>query len=165
MTSSNHFINALKFLQSNHDAFDVLIKIVGGLAVLPGAAYAVWQYVQAQKGPFRAQQMSFYFQSCDAAGVLSNYAKDSPEWAAAEKRFWVLYWGPMAVVEDLDVSRAMIEFGEELAQDSPGEVLREKSLALALACRSSVSTSWQLRLGRQAQRPRPESSPKDNYRK
>src|SRR5947199_806528 len=107
-----HFIQIFhrEISSGQHDFFDILLKLFGALAAILSALYAIWQYVQAQKGPFRAQQMQCYIEACEAASVLSNYSTNSEEWELAEKKFWVLYWGTMAVIEDFAVSEAMIDF-------------------------------------------------------
>jgi len=36
-----------------------------------------------------------------------------------KRRFWELFWGALAVVEDEPVQTAMIDFGNELRGESP----------------------------------------------
>jgi hypothetical protein len=58
-------------------------------------------------------------------------------------RFWALYWGELALVEDREVNDAMERFGEALKKDNTTlEELQELSLALAHACRGSMANSW-----------------------
>lgn len=60
----------------------------------------------------------------------------------ARQRFYVLFWGELAMVEDLEVDRAMSEFGRALSSDQPQAVLQMCSLRLSHMLRRSLAKSW-----------------------
>jgi hypothetical protein len=68
----------------------------------------------------------------------------------AETRFWQLYWGELAMVENGGIKTknggvegAMVRFGEELKKQSRSQLaLQGLSLDLAHVCRDSLATSW-----------------------
>ena len=57
-------------------------------------------------------------------------------------RFWELYWGELALVEDERVERAMKKYGDALLENASPEKLQGLSLSLAHACRDSLAKSW-----------------------
>jgi len=72
----------------------------------------------------------------------------------AEVRFWELYWGELAMVENGGfkaksggVEGAMVRFGEALLKNSPPNlpILQQRSLELAHVCRDSLAESWGVR--------------------
>ena len=63
----------------------------------------------------------------------------------AEAKFWMLYWGPLVVVETQEVSEAMQKFGNCLTGETKGD-LCALSAELASACQSSVTQGANLRL-------------------
>jgi hypothetical protein len=69
-------------------------------------------------------------------------SKEKQETDAAIKRFWSLYWGELALVEDKRVESAMVQFGRALESDRTNTELQQASLALAHACRDSLAESW-----------------------
>ena len=75
------------------------------------------------------------------AATLST-SKKPEELDAANKKFWSLYWGELALVEDKRVEAAMVQFGRALESGSVGQQLQQYSLALAYACRDSLAESW-----------------------
>src|SRR5262249_40437108 len=72
---------------------------------------------------------------------------------AAEARFWVLYWGPLAAVEDVGVKIqgnpkievAMVNFGEEIKK-KPEErdkgTMQSLSLKLAHAIKEAIKPAF-----------------------
>jgi hypothetical protein len=97
--------------------------------------------------PFLERQMAHYFQATEAASKIANM-EDVPSRREAIARFWLLYWGPLAVVEDAAVERAMVNFGNALRSESPDRVeLQQLSLDLAHACRDSLQKLWGTDLG------------------
>lgn len=60
--------------------------------------------------------------------------------------FWLLYWGPLALVEDSTVTRAMIQFGDALKTNVSQAELKIYALELAHACRDSIAESWKVTL-------------------
>jgi hypothetical protein len=85
--------------------------------------------------------LQLYTTASTAAATLAT-SDDQTERTAALKRFWSLYWGELALVEDRRVEQAMVKFGEGLKRNADREELQQLSLALAHACRDSLGASW-----------------------
>lgn len=109
---------------------------------------------EAQK-PFFEQQLTLYLQAADVASRVAT-APDADARRTHEANFWSLYWGTLAVVEDVhpsrdstsrDVEGAMIRFGRLLKQDhaTRGE-LEQGSLAIAHAVQNSIRATWDVNL-------------------
>lgn len=126
-----------------------LLSILGALATF---AWGVFQYAENNKKqtesrrieatkPFLERQLKLYTEATQSAATLAT-SEGGSEKAAAIKRFWSLYWGELALVEDKDVEAAMVALGKGLdRQASPAE-LKQLSLKLARACRDSLALSW-----------------------
>jgi hypothetical protein len=98
--------------------------------------------------PFLERQMSHYFEAAEIAAKIAN-SEDAQTRTAAVDRFWLLYWGPLAVVEDAPVERAMVAFGNALRSDvKDRRALQRLSLNLAHACRQSLEKLWGADLGK-----------------
>jgi len=102
--------------------------------------------------PFLDRQLQQYFDASDAAAKVAT-AKIPADKEAAKAKFWALYWGPLAIVEDAGMDKpdgvavvetAMINFGACLDGPEPctDQELKQRSLLLAHQCRASVSASW-----------------------
>lgn len=62
--------------------------------------------------------------------------------SAKTLRFWQLYWGVMGLVENQEVTDAMIAFGGKLNTKESPSSLQGASLQLARACRQEMADSW-----------------------
>jgi hypothetical protein len=128
---------------------------VKALSLLGAAIAFIWGVVQFMAGqhtqaetrrieatkPFLERQLKLYTDATQAAATLAT-SKDAQEIAAAKKRFWALYWGELALVEDARVEAAMVQLGRALDTGSQGQHVQAASLALAHACRDSLADSW-----------------------
>ena len=103
-------------------------------------AQAETRRIEATK-PFLERQLKLYTEATQAASVLAT-SKKADELDAANKKFWSLYWGELALVEDKKVEAAMVQLGRALEEGSVGQQLQQHSLALAHACRDSLAESW-----------------------
>ena len=115
--------------------------------------------------PFLERQLALY---TEATQVVSQIATATPkpesgaEHAAEsedtesgdvtvidpEARFWQLYWGELALVEDEKVAGAMKAFGDALLARQDRDILEQLSLNLAHECRNSLADSWGVPLWR-----------------
>ena len=100
--------------------------------------YAQTRRIEATR-PFLEKQLALYG---EAARVCAQIASSSPA-PEAVARFWELYWGELALVENKDVEAAMVSFGNTLhfSPEDKSE-LQQRALRLALACRVSLAKSW-----------------------
>jgi lipase chaperone LimK len=102
--------------------------------------------IEAQK-PFLQQQFSTYLKTTALVGRIIQLQPDDDEYKALRKEFGALYWAELALVEDPNVSSAMVQLEDAL-------VLKEKktgaesgpknaALGLAHAMRDSIRSGWQ----------------------
>jgi hypothetical protein len=91
--------------------------------------------------PFLDRQLELYFEAVRTARTIAT-SGDPAAVAAATTRFFELYWGELALVEDEAVEGAMVAFSNALDRPAPADELKLFSLALAHACRESLAQSW-----------------------
>lgn len=135
--------------------FDVE-KIAKWAAILVSIGGFLWSigtflHVRAieSRRPFLDYQLKLYTEATSAAALLAT-SSDSEKLKAAETRFWQLYWGELAMVENGGISAAnggvesaMVNFGSELKQHAVDRTkLQSLSLKLAHTCRDSLAQSW-----------------------
>ncbi len=123
------------------------------LAVLVG----IWQYAdkqaQANREPFLRKQLELIFEASDTVSTLAN-TTDTEVWKKARTRFWVLYWGPLGIVEDNRIAKCMIEAGKIVPQPQadvpalPITNLRTTSIRLSHVARDFVLGNWDVDLPR-----------------
>jgi hypothetical protein len=99
--------------------------------------------------PFLDRQLALYTEATQAAATLAT-SDDPDRLAAANARFWSLFWGELALVEDVDVEAAMVDFGAKLNDGAPRKAIEQASLKIAHACRNSLADAWAVK---QWQRP------------
>src|SRR5262249_35275444 len=78
------------------------------------AGVGIWQFTvqqrQANRQPFLQKQLELAFQASETASRLATVT-DPTDWERARHHFWLLYWGPLSVVENPAVEEQMIKFG------------------------------------------------------
>jgi eukaryotic-like serine/threonine-protein kinase len=90
------------------------------------------------------RRVEAYREACQVTAALATaWKKGEPGEREARAKFWQLYWGELAIVEDKQVEWAMVQFGRELNQwtedgTNPPTDLQNLSLELAHACRDSL---------------------------
>lgn len=90
--------------------------------------------------PFLETQLKLYSEATRVCARIASSASPDPDSVA---RFWELYWGELALVENREVETAMVDFGnalEYMAEDR--SELRHRALRLAAVCRASLARSW-----------------------
>ncbi|HWZ43447.1 MAG TPA: hypothetical protein VNW97_08205, partial [Candidatus Saccharimonadales bacterium] len=146
--------------------------VFGGITavgLIAGGAYTLFQFLDSRAKDREAKEkeaatyalqvataqvearMPSYSRHLNLCSEAVTYAatiattKDAKKRKAAEEDFWRLYWGPLGIVEEGEVERAMIAFGKCLNKDCE-QSLRTLSLALAHGCRAEVSRHFELNL-------------------
>ncbi len=130
------------------------IKAIAAVVGLGGLIFGVVQFFQVQAidaaKPYLEKKLAWCEEAVDTTAKIAT--ADVPDVTDTE-RFWQLYWGVMGLIENRDVTQAMVDFGEALkeAEPSPDGAKNEtthlggltgKSLALAHACRAELSAEW-----------------------
>ncbi len=163
---------------------DLGLKILSGLVALAAFLWGVHTYqVTSQRtaaAPFYDKQITLYFEASQAAATLAS-TSDRVAWNAARDQFWMLYWGPLSMVEDIStgatttrplapnepptVEEAMKLFGGYLLAveanlpstgiptDPQRETLQPPSYWLAHRLRDSMRASWPVRGDATAAKP------------
>jgi hypothetical protein len=132
------------------------IKIIGALIALGGFLWGMFTYFDAREREaetrrieatksFLERQLQLYTEATQIAATLATVTTDSIEDKTIQ-RFWQLYWGELALVENADVEKAMVKFGQGLQNGYNKPQLQQLSLALAHACRESLAISWGINL-------------------
>ena len=121
------------------------VGILVPLATLVWAAssFLITKRIEAKR-PFLDYQLKLYKEATEAAVQLAT-SDDAQEISTARKRFYELYWGELALVEDRDVERAMVIFKRALEANGAGDHLQQSCLTLAHAFRSSLARSWKVK--------------------
>ena len=91
--------------------------------------------------PYLERQLQLYADASRAAATLAT-ASDPKTLAEARQRFFQLYWGELAMVEDLAVDKAMHEFAIALERELPPHVLQICSIRLSHLLRKSLEHSF-----------------------
>jgi hypothetical protein len=143
--------------------FDEALKLVGALGALLSFAWGVWVWrdqsisrlrqtetenerlaesrrVEATK-PFLERQLKLYTEAAQVAALIAT-SSDASTVVKSTERFWQLYWGELALVENREVEAAMVQYGTALDNPTDRATLRQRSLDLATACRRSLDRSW-----------------------
>jgi len=96
--------------------------------------------IEATK-PFLERQLRLYTEATEVAAVIAT-SSDEKQGSKALERFWQLYWGELALVENREVENAMVALGEAIKANASRGALEQASLRLARACRRSLDNSW-----------------------
>lgn len=136
-------------LPENVDGWIRTLSLLGAVVAF---AWGVFQFLAAQAlqvetrrieatKPFLERQLNLYTEATQAAAMLAT-SNDPTELNSARKKFWSLYWGELALVEDKQVEAAMVKFGRAFEAGGAGQKLQQHSLDIAHACRDSLAESW-----------------------
>ena len=143
--------------------FDDVLKLIAVLGSLLSFLWGVWTWSHSRQKelenrrtevvrlaearriesakPFLEKQLKLY---TEVSQVVSRIATsdDRAEMGKARKRFWELYWGELALVENADVEKTMVEFGDALSRRVSEAELKSLALRVVHACRRSLDKSW-----------------------
>ena len=134
------------------EKLESIIKILGAMIAIGGFLWGMFTYFDAREReaetrrieamkPYLERQLKLYTEATQIAATLATVTADSIE-DKTMQRFWELYWGELALVENADVEKAMVQFGQGLQNGYNKSRLQQLSLELAHACRESLATSW-----------------------
>lgn len=151
---------ALLFLERDHLSvlnlsppqaafWDIVLKGIGGVVALGGAALALTKYfdekvkenrtalIEAQK-PFYSKRQEVYYDLVSATACIGTRDRQDQLRIEAEDKFWQLFWGVIPMITDDQVGVAINAFSIALDTPDDGILLRNKSMELARACRKSL---------------------------
>src|SRR5260370_18688898 len=108
---------------NTYQLWDLLLKGATAIFAVFAGSIGLWKYFDTSRKEFRKpyweRQLSLYFEVTASAATLAivhGEKLDSSERARlkteAQKQFWQLYYGPLEIVTDNDVTHAIVEFKE-----------------------------------------------------
>jgi hypothetical protein len=107
--------------------------------------------------PLWEKRLTLYLEAAEKAAIIATTDKGDPARIEAAKRFWILYWGPLAAIEDIDVAdsskeasiaKAMVKFGDALKEEEqPPKKLQDLSLALSRTIRDQLRPGFEVKDG------------------
>ena len=97
------------------------------------------------------QKTQLYAALCDAAAKVAT-CRSLHEASEEHRLFETLYWGKLCIFESQEVEKAEVQFHQEIMRilESDGEPtteLKNRSLALAKACREDLSKDLEMDVG------------------
>lgn len=144
---------------------DALIALTGVVAAALLGLY--WNFRNAKelrKQPFLTKQLELCLEASNVAARLAT-TNSNEAFDIAHARFLELFWGPLSVVENLQVAQAMVNFEQELQLSLAGDSalpltdLEDWSYALAMAVRKLILRSWRITtIEEELTRPEPEAT-------
>jgi hypothetical protein len=138
--------------------WNVVIAAVTAFLLLSGGAVSAYEFLMNQTLQIAATKLSarknfndklldLCTQASQSAAQMAT-ATDAASRKAAEDKFWSLFFGPLAIVEQQAVKDAMKQFGACLRspQSQGCSSLEGRALDIGHACRSEVTASFELQL-------------------
>jgi hypothetical protein len=105
---------------------------------------AATRRIEAQK-PFLELQFKTYLRTTELVGKIIHLKPNTPEYAAHRTDFSRLYWAELALVESVEVARAMVVLEGALIKyenDVTSGGLHSAAIELAHAIRDSIRSGW-----------------------
>jgi hypothetical protein len=127
------------------DTLEYWLKVVGSLLAAGSLFLGAAQFIRNQTVEAAKPYLQAKLKWCEEAVEKTSDIATADSGAAATKstaRFWQLYWGLMGLVENEQVTQAMIGFGNALTAKESPDILKGRSIALAHACRAEMAASW-----------------------
>lgn len=128
------------------------LKVAGVLLTLAGLLAGGYQFTRNQAveaaRPFLERKLKWCEEAVETAAGIAVHGRESTAPAAAgsqsvrrTERFWAMYWGLMGMVENQEITDAMVAFGNNL-KSGQASADTAKALNIAHACRSEMARSW-----------------------
>jgi hypothetical protein len=132
---------------------DAATKLLAVLAVAIGGGWTIYTYFNAREGeahtaflearkPFEAKRLEIYVEAARLTATIAR-SHDPKELSKAKEQFWILYWGPFALVEDDKVHASMTAFGHCIVANCSAS-LEQLSRQVAQDCHESLGEAWGL---------------------
>lgn len=132
--------------------FERWLKIAGVAVALVGLLAGAYQFSRNQAveaaRPFLERKLKWCEETVEIASGIAVEGREATLPAVGGHapvkrvdRFWALYWGVMGMVEDGDITKAMVAFGEGL-RSGAADADASRALAIAHACRNEMARDW-----------------------
>jgi hypothetical protein len=120
---------------------DLSVKVMGALVAAFTLAFGVLQYLNTQQieasKPFLQQKLKWCEEATETAAAIAVSVQPGKK-----DQFWQMYWGVMGMVENENVTDAMIAFGKALKSDADQATLSQLALGIAHKCRDEMANDW-----------------------
>lgn len=139
--------------------WSIVIQALPFFLTAIGFIIALVQYNLNHNREFRGiiykEQFEFYKKACTASGAIANIALDSIKsnrYLQAREDFSNLYFGPLNIVQDTSVEKAMIQFYNAMMRFERADPqvrnihMQYYSFHLAQACRESIQKTYGVQL-------------------
>ena len=128
------------------------LKIAGVAVTLVGLLAGTYQFTRNQAieaaRPFLERKLKWCEEAVEVAAGIAAHGRDSTATTTTPApsvrrvdRFWALYWGVMGMVENQDITDAMVAFGDGL-KSGAADSDTSRALAIAHACRNEMARAW-----------------------
>ncbi len=130
------------------DRVEIGEKVIKTGAILVVGVWAVWKFgaeygIDARR-PFLEKQMAFCIEASTAAALVA-VTEVEETYERNRESFLKLFYGPLAIVENLPLAQAMVAYRDVLVTlefDDDRSVLNTPSIEIAHQCRELVQASW-----------------------
>ena len=137
-------------MNTQPENYDIFLKFLAPLLALMTLGWGVYQYRRSNELAFRKpyweKLLALYIDATSSVSILAS-TTNKEDWEKARAEFWRLYYGPLCLVENKEVESAMV-YTKMVLPDSYEQrdvvKLRKASQQLALACRNSIRTDWDI---------------------
>lgn len=135
--------------EDRHRLLDIVLKAAAAAVTLVGLWIGYTQFLtefeRSNKKPFLEMQTKYYVEMLETVAKIAH-PKDDLERSEATRRFWQLYVGASALVEDRQVEDKISAISVCLRQRQgcPDIDIEAHSLSLSQAIRTSLVESWGL---------------------
>jgi len=133
---------------------DAFAKLLTAVAIIIGGGWTLIQYnlnradqlraqqLEASK-PFLEKRLDFYIELTTATATIAT-SKNQAEVAQAKEKFWILYTGPLLVLEEPGLQTLVRAYADCLEDTSKcrGVSLTQLSQNLAIFAGNSVGNQW-----------------------
>jgi hypothetical protein len=132
-----------------HRTLDIAVKFAASAVTLIGLWFGYQQFIsefeRSNKKPYTELQTKYYLEMLETVSKIT-YPLDDSERESSTKRFWQLYVGASALVEDAQVEDKINSISECIRKrDKCAQFeLESSTLSLAQAMRTSLGKSWGL---------------------
>ncbi|WCM53501.1 hypothetical protein OH720_10965 [Pseudomonas sp. WJP1] len=92
--------------------------------------------------PFLQRQLDLYIETTQVVARIAT--KNLADTSKDQARFWELFWGELALVENESVESAMVNMSEAIKDKCPKSYLEQASLRVAHTMRASLDKSWSI---------------------
>lgn len=129
---------------------DELITLLGVVFVALLGLW--WNFLNAKrlrKQPFLQKQLDLCIEASEIVAILAT-TDSRTTFDQARARFLALFWGPLSVVENDEISAAMIHYRKKLdkltkeGRQLPLEDLEDDSYEIAKRVRKLILSSWKI---------------------